>query len=119
MFVGDFAVDALLAVARPDFLSEDLPRFPSVDLDISLLLDADIPVSHVFDVIHESGGALLCGATIFDVYEGTGVPEGQKALAFRIWVNAGDRTLTMEEAMTVRKAITVEMVSSLNAVIRE
>ena len=119
VFVGDFAVDALLSVARPDFLSEDLPRFPSVDLDISLLIAAEIPVDHVFDVIHDAGGSLLYGASIFDVYEGTGVPEGQKALAFRIWVNAGDRTLTMEEAMTVRKAITTEMVSKLNATIRE
>jgi phenylalanyl-tRNA synthetase beta chain len=119
VFVGDFAVDALLAAARPDFHSTEVPRFPSVDLDISLLVDAEVPVARVFDVIHDAGGPLLSSASIFDVYEGKGVPDGQKALAFRIWVNGGDRTLTMEEAMRVRKSITVEMVSSLQATIRE
>ncbi len=119
VFVGDFDVDALLETAKPDFLCADLARFPSVDLDISLLVDARLPVARVFEVIARGGGALLEKATIFDVYEGPGVPEGQKALAFRIWVNAGDRTLTMEEAMGVRKSITAEMVQSLKATIRE
>jgi len=119
VFVGDFDVDALLDAAKPDFLCADLARFPSVDLDISLLVDAGLPVASVFQVIARGGGTLLEKAAIFDVYEGPGVPEGQKALAFRIWVNAGDRTLTMEEAMDVRKSITAEMVQSLKATIRE
>jgi phenylalanyl-tRNA synthetase beta chain len=119
VFLGDFSVKALTDCAGRDFKSEALPRFPSVDLDISLCVAAALPVARVFDVIEQGGGALLHRAEVFDVYAGEGIAEGEKALAFRIWLNAGDRTLTMDEAMDVRHAITGQMVAELQATIRE
>ena len=45
------------------------------------------------------------GVTVFDLYQGAGLPEGKKSLAFNLVFRAADRTLTDEEAEEARARI--------------
>ena len=38
---------------------------------------------------------------VFDVYQGKGLPEGKKSLAFSLVFRSAERTLTDDEAQTV------------------
>ena len=51
----------------------------------------------LLEVIGRQGGGDLASVTIFDRYEGQGVPEGQVSLAFRLTFQRTDRTLTDAE----------------------
>jgi phenylalanyl-tRNA synthetase beta chain len=47
--------------------------------------------------IRASAGELLEAVAPFDVYEGPGLEEGERSVAFGLRFRAADRTLTMEE----------------------
>jgi phenylalanyl-tRNA synthetase beta chain len=74
-----------------------LSPFPGVDRDLALLVPYDVPTSTVSRVIRDVGGELLERVTVFDVYRGDGVAEGQRSLAFRLRLQALDRTLRDKE----------------------
>ena len=51
----------------------------------------------VSGTIREAAGALLEEVYPFDLYEGKGIPEGTRSLAFRLRFRAPERTLTDAE----------------------
>ena len=74
-----------------------LSLFPGVDRDLALLVPYDVPSSAVSDEIYKVGGPLLERVTVFDLYRGDGVAEGHRSLAFRLRLQAWERTLTDKE----------------------
>ena len=56
---------------------------------------------------------------IFEIYQGQGLPEGRKSLAFSLVFRAADRTLTDDEVnaafANIQKAITVDGRASVRA----
>ena len=54
---------------------------------------------------------------LFDVYEGVGLPEGTRSLAFHLRLSAEDRTLGDDEITEVRAAL-LEAAAALGAVLR-
>lgn len=48
-------------------------------------------------VIKKASGSNLSHIEVFDVYEGIGVGEGKKSIAYSLTFSAGDRTLTDDE----------------------
>lgn len=71
-----------------------LPSFPAVERDLALLVPTGVLAADVHREILAAGGRLLESATMFDLYEGEGVPQGCRSLAYRLRLQAPDRTLT-------------------------
>ncbi|UCE26162.1 MAG: phenylalanine--tRNA ligase subunit beta [Candidatus Coatesbacteria bacterium] len=76
-------------------------RFPYVERDLALLVDADLPAGELVRTLE--GDDLLESVGIFDVYEGKGIPAGKKSIGVRLRYRADDRTLTDEEANEKRE----------------
>jgi phenylalanyl-tRNA synthetase beta chain len=56
--------------------------------------------------LRKLAGGALTSATVFDRYEGKGVPEGKVSLAFRLVFQRADRTLTEPEiAKTMERIV--------------
>jgi phenylalanyl-tRNA synthetase beta chain len=70
------------------------PAFPGVDRDLALLLPNDLQVRTVEELIRSSAGPLLVDLQVFDLYEGKGIPEGHRSVAFRFRYQSDERTLT-------------------------
>jgi phenylalanyl-tRNA synthetase beta chain len=51
----------------------------------------------VEEIIRSSAGALLEDVFPFDLYEGKGIPEGTRSVAFRLRFRSPERTLTDRE----------------------
>jgi phenylalanyl-tRNA synthetase beta chain len=49
--------------------------------------------------------ALIAGVRVFDVYEGKGVPEGQKSVALEVAIQPRDHTLTDSEIEALAAAV--------------
>ena len=82
-----------------------LSPFPGVDRDLALLVPYDVLTSTVSRAIRDAGGELLEQVTVFDLYRGDGVSEGHRSLAFRLRLQALDRTLTDKEVDRMVKKI--------------
>ena len=79
---------------RPVPIFRPPPAFPGVDRDLALLLPNQLPVGQVEVVIRDSAGPLLVDLQVFDLYEGKGIPEGHRSVAFRLRYQSEERTLT-------------------------
>jgi len=83
----------------------DFTPFPPVDRDLAVLVADEVPASSVVGAVEAAGGELLTGVSVFDVYSGEGVDEGEKSLALRLRFRAPDRTLSDEDVEPAWNAI--------------
>jgi len=96
-----------------------ISRFPALIQDIAVVVDEGTPALRVAGVIRRSGGELLRGLLLFDVYRGSPLPEGKVSLAYRLTFQAMDRVLKEEEINRLReKRIVPALERDLGATIR-
>ena len=68
--------------------------------------------------IREGAGELVEDVRVFDVYQGPGIEEGRKSVAFALRFRAPDRTLTADEASAAREAAVAVAAERHGAVLR-
>ena len=88
----DALLEALPETGRP---FAQVARFPAATRDLALVVPADVPAGRVQDIIARH--RLVDHADLFDIYTGDNVAPGTKSLAFHLYFQAQDRTLTTEE----------------------
>jgi phenylalanyl-tRNA synthetase beta chain len=91
--VLEIDLGSLLSCARREPRYREVSRFPQVRRDIAVILERAQPAGEVLEAVRRSAGRDLASAELFDVYEGSGVPEGRVSLAFRLLFQRPDRTL--------------------------
>jgi phenylalanyl-tRNA synthetase beta chain len=85
------------AMSRRERSYRALPEHPPIERDLALLTPSGVTGREVEDLIRSSAGELLESVHPFDLYTGTGVPEGMSSVAWRLRFRASDRTLTDTE----------------------
>ncbi|HEX8978123.1 MAG TPA: phenylalanine--tRNA ligase subunit beta [Parasulfuritortus sp.] len=68
-------------------------RFPAVRRDIAVVVDAGLPVGEVLGAVRAAMPALITDFALFDVYQGKGVQDGKKSLAFKMLLQDTEKTL--------------------------
>ena len=81
-----------------------ISRYPSSDLDLAFEVDESVTAARVQSVLSDAAGDLLVRIHLFDVFRGASVPDGQRSLAYRLRLQASDRTLTDEDVAAVLAA---------------
>ena len=76
-----------------------------------------VPAEKLDKAIRQAAGGLLVDLSLFDVYRGAGVVDGSRSLAYRLRLQAADRTLTDTEVAAVRAKI-VTVTGKLGAQLR-
>ncbi len=103
-----FNLNELQNLVEDRFLVKNPPRYPSSRRDIAVVVDELVSVGQLLSLARRSSsvsGNILDSAFVFDVYRGTGVPEGKKSVALGFIYQAEDRTLTDEEIERVHNQI--------------
>jgi phenylalanyl-tRNA synthetase beta chain len=80
-------------------------QFPAVERDFAFVLDSKVSAEDVVRAARNTDRVLIERVDVFDVYEGTGIPEGKKSLAIAVRLQPKDRTLTDAEIDTVAQKI--------------
>jgi phenylalanyl-tRNA synthetase beta chain len=93
-------------------------NFPSAQRDLSFVIDNHISSKEVLELIKKKSGKELKDIKIFDFYEGKGIPKGKKSLAFSIFWQANNRTMTDLEIDKIVKKIVGFLSDKLDAKIR-
>jgi phenylalanyl-tRNA synthetase beta chain len=119
VYVAEVDLDAAeLARRGLDVTVEPLPRFPSVNRDISVLVDDTLEAAAVRRVIREAAPETLTRVGEFDRYQGKGVPDGKVSLSLRLTFRSSDRTLTDAEVQMAMDAVVAALRTRLGAVQR-
>lgn len=109
---------SLLDLPHGEQPARPVSLFPSSDIDLAFEVDEDVPATTVQDRIATSAGDLLWDVSLFDVYRGAGVAEGRRSLAFRLRLQAPDRTLTDADLSEVRSRVIAAVEAALPAALR-
>ncbi len=118
VYCAELNFTKLLQCQLPDATYVPLPKYPSVTRDLSLVCDEAVTVAQAEDVITAAAGKLLRGVKLFDIYRGTGVPEGKKSMAFSLELRADDRTLTDTDSEAVVTKVLTALKDKLDAILR-
>ena len=94
--VAAFELDPSLCRPEQEPRFEPFVNVPAVGRDLAVLVEERVPVGDMLSTIENLRSPLLVEATVFDVYTGSQVPEGEKSVAFG-FAFQGERTLTDEE----------------------
>jgi phenylalanyl-tRNA synthetase beta chain len=78
-------------------------RHPVAKEDLALVVADDVPVAVIEEAVRTGAGDLLEDITLFDVYRGDQIPDGQKSVAFALRFRASDRTLDADEIARARQ----------------
>jgi len=95
---------------------EPLPRYPSATRDLALVMPSDVDAGRVTQLILRHRG--VDRAELFDIYAGENIAEGTKSLAFHVYFQARDRTLTNEEVNRSLDGLLRTLEKELNVTLR-
>ncbi|MCX6951260.1 MAG: phenylalanine--tRNA ligase subunit beta, partial [Verrucomicrobia bacterium] len=126
VYAGTFAI-------APEKIAADGARrrfseyslMPAALRDLALVVDTATPAADVQKALLKTARAAagnafaVEGVTVFDLYRGTGLPEGRKSLAFSLVFRAADRTLTDDEVNGVFQKIQDELAKTTHYQIRK
>jgi phenylalanyl-tRNA synthetase beta chain len=117
--VLDLDLDALadtdLATRASSFVQVP-SRYPSAVIDLAFVTPRTVNASDLAHVLRRVSD-LVEEVTLFDVYEGPGLREGTRSLAYNVRLSSDEHTLSDDEITRARAAL-IEIAASLGAVLR-
>jgi phenylalanyl-tRNA synthetase beta chain len=99
---GELDLDVLTTASEATVQARTLHTFPMAQSDVAVVVDEQVPADAVQRALRDGAGEHLEALTLFDVYRGDQVGEGNKSLAYRLTFRAPDRTLTTDEVSALR-----------------
>ncbi len=79
---------------------QEVSKFLPVRRDIAVVVDVDLPVQAIVDAVHSAKIPLVQQIQLFDIYQGKGIAENKKSLAFLVLMQDTHKTLLDIEAET-------------------
>ncbi len=119
VYFGVLYIDKLVDLANFDISYKSLPKFPTMQRDIAMLVKDEINVKEIEKIIKAKGGKLLESVKLFDVYKGEQIEKGYKSVAYSILFRSNEKTLTDEEVNSPMKKILKELEEKLQAQLRD
>lgn len=112
-------LDKFIAKSQKEKKFLSIPQFPSVNIDMAIVIDGKVSNKDIEDEISRNGGQILRNIRLFDLYKGKQIEEGKKSLAYSLEFRADDRTLKDLEVEIVFKRIVQNLSRKFNAKLRE
>ncbi|MDP3789106.1 MAG: phenylalanine--tRNA ligase subunit beta [Candidatus Omnitrophota bacterium] len=117
-FVAEVNLETIAHYAGLRKKFRDIPKYPSVKRDISLIAPGGVTFDKITAVVSAKGGKFVERVELLDRYAGKQIPHGHQGLAFRIEYRDKTRTLTSEEVDKVHFAIRDSLVEKLSVTLR-
>jgi phenylalanyl-tRNA synthetase beta chain len=119
LFYAELNTSLLFKSANPKLVIQEVPKFPEVKRDLSLVIDAPVKFEEIQNLIMNTEKRLIKNIVAFDVYEGDKIPEGKKAYALSFTLLDESKTLTDEEIEKTMARLISAFEEKLGAIIRK
>ncbi|HEV2865212.1 MAG TPA: phenylalanine--tRNA ligase subunit beta [Allosphingosinicella sp.] len=93
------------------------PPLQAVKRDFAFLVPAELPADQLLRAVRGADKTAITGVSLFDLFTGAGVPEGQKSLAVEVTLQPADKSFTDQDLKTVSERI-VAAAAKLGASLR-
>jgi phenylalanyl-tRNA synthetase beta chain len=115
----DLDVEALVQISvETQYRYELISPYQPARQDMAFVIDASVPASILAGSIRRAGGAAVIDVTLFDIYTGPPITEGQRSLAFAVTFSTLDKPLTEDEIARLRARIERTVERELGAKLR-
>jgi phenylalanyl-tRNA synthetase beta chain len=115
---ADFNWDILLRQLSTKIKFTEIPKYPEVRRDLSLLLDSAVSFESIDAIARKTEKLLLKEVQLFDVYQGKNLPEGKKSYAVSFTIQDATKTLTDVQIDKIMSKLQHNLESELGAVLR-
>lgn len=92
--------------------------FQPLDRDFAFVVASDVAADALIRAARGADKALIVDASVFDVYEGSHLPEGQKSVAVSITLQPVERTLTDAEIEAVSAKVVAAVTKATGGALR-
>jgi phenylalanyl-tRNA synthetase beta chain len=119
VFYADFDWALLLKLYNPQARYQEVPRFPEVRRDLSVVLAKAVSFEQVSRVATQTERKLLRAVNVFDVYEGDKLNVGQKSYSVSFVLQDPTQTLTDTVIDKTMQRLMAAFERELGAIIRK
>lgn len=103
---------------RAKIVISELPKFPVVKRDLSLLIDQQTKFVEIETIAYKSEKKLLKKCELFDVYEGKNLPAGKKSYAVSFFLQDETQTMSEKQIESIMSKIQRSLETQLGASLR-
>jgi len=96
VYLAEIEFESLARHAFAPINFDPLPRYPSSERDISIVVNQDLAYSKIKACISDLGISELVKIALVDVYEGKNIPLGKVSLTIKLSFQDRERTLTVD-----------------------
>ncbi len=114
--VFELEMQGLMPSQLPPFVP--LSKFPAIRRDIAILVDKSTSAAELKSNIEQSAGEFLQSISVFDLYEGQGIPSGKKSMALGLILQHPSRTLVEGEGNQIVMTVVDSLKKQFNAILR-
>jgi phenylalanyl-tRNA synthetase beta chain len=119
VYYADFDWALLLDMVRKNkIINKEVPKYPAVRRDLSMLVDTDVTFEALKTVVFKTEKRLVKNVQVFDVYVGDKLPEGKKSYALNFTIQDEEQTLTDKQIDAVMQKIIHNLAQTVKAEIR-
>jgi phenylalanyl-tRNA synthetase beta chain len=120
VFHADFNFDLILQLVKKNVVvNQDIPKFPSVRRDLSMLVDKAVTFNQLKQISQKTERKLIKKVNVFDVYEGDKLPSGKKSYALSFIIQDDEKTLTDKAIDTLMQKLIYNLGKETGAEIRK
>lgn len=111
--------DWLLKKYKASLVARELPKFPEVRRDLSLVVDKAVTFEQLRTIAQKTEKKLLQGLNVFDVYEGDRLEAGKKSYSVSFALQDPTQTLTDQAIDQVMQRLIQQFEKQAGALIRK
>ncbi|GAB3919827.1 phenylalanine--tRNA ligase subunit beta [Mucilaginibacter myungsuensis] len=120
VFYADFNFDFLLQLVRKNvIINQEIPKYPSVRRDLSMLVDKAVTFNQLKQVAQKTDRKLIKEVNVFDVYEGDKLPAGKKSYALSFIIQDDEKTLADKAIDSLMQKLILNLGKEAGAEIRK
>jgi len=108
----ELRADAWLSQYPPQHTAGQLPRFPAVERDLSVIVSEAVAWADLATAIEQAQPAHCESLDFLTAYRGKPIPKGQKSISLRLRFRKSDATLTGESVDTEMTKVTQALAST-------
>ena len=119
VYIAELDFEEIIKQSTLEVSYRPLPKYPSVDRDIAVVVAEEITAGQVEEIIKNKGGKLVEEVKLFDIYRGSQIQQGYKSMAYSIIYRSDEKTLEEEDISKVHNKIINSLINQVGAALRQ
>ncbi|MGI5997836.1 MAG: phenylalanine--tRNA ligase subunit beta [Lutispora sp.] len=118
VYIAELDFEEIAIQSNLDIKYKPLPKYPSIERDIAVVVAEEITAAQVEEIIRNKGGKLVSDVKLFDIYRGSQIEEGYKSMAYSIVYRSDEKTLSEDDITKVHNKILNSLANQVGAILR-